>query len=175
MLVVQAESVLLPGLHGDDPRPLVAVIAVYHHLVFYPEPLLDDGGKTLLACRFEYEELIRRQGALHYHFAQAKGAVDHYHLPESGFGIQREGHAAAGKVRTHHLLDTDRKSDSRYVEVECLSIADGAVGEQGGETVADGVDQCGRPADIEKGLLLTRKTCVGQVFCRCRGADGHVG
>ena len=62
--------------------------------------------------RFVNIKFIRVNGTLHHGFAQAIGSIDQHHLIKTGFGIQREHHAAGAHVAAHHLLHRRRQ---RYI------------------------------------------------------------
>ena len=107
--------------------------------------------------------------------AEAIGTVDDDEVTETRLGVEGESDAAGGKIGAHHLLHADGETHVKNVEVESLPVADRPVGEEGGEAVADGIDERGRSAYVEIGFLLAGEAGVGQVFGGGGRADGNVG
>ena len=115
--------------------------------------------------RLEDLILVGIDGALHHVLAQAPGGVDQHDLRSKPVSVSMVNiDAGAGEVGAHHLLHADRQRDLQVVEALGLPVADGAVGEERGETAAAGVEQGRVAPDIEEGLLLAGEACLRQVL-----------
>ncbi len=134
----------------------------------------DDGLVALLEGGFEHVPLVGVHRALDHVLAQAPGPGDVDGVPESGLGVDGEHDPAAGQIGADHLLHCDGQVDREVVEVFVFAVADGPVGEQGGEAAAAGVQQVLHAPDVQVGLLLAGEAGVGQVLGRGRRAHGHV-
>ena len=164
--IADAELVAF-GIQGVDDfhlTPVPRVIRVGHLDKFRAERLAHHGGATRFQGRLVHVELVRVDGALHHHLAEAMAAGDEDHVVEAGLGIQGEHDARGSQVRAHHALDAGGEGHALVVIALVDPIGDGAIIEQGGEHVLDrrhdGIDA----AHVEEGLLLTCKRRVRHVF-----------
>jgi hypothetical protein len=79
-------------------------------------------------------------------------------------GIDGEQDAGPGLIGTHHLLHADRERHLHVVEPFRFAIRDGAVGEEGGEAPAAGIEQRVLADDVEERLLLAGEARRRQIL-----------
>src|SRR3546814_19100701 len=83
--------------------------------------------------RLENDISVRVDGPLDHGFTKAPGGTDDDGVGESGFGVDREHDARTGQIRTHHLLDADRKGNVEMIEGFRFTVSDRPVCAQRGE------------------------------------------
>src|SRR5579863_4237747 len=105
--------------------------------------------------------------------AETVGTHDEDYIAKAGFGIERKGHAARGKVRADHLHHPYRKRDFEMVEPVVETIDDCSISEDRGEAASTGLEHIKFATDIDEALVLTGKAGSGQIFRGCRAAHGH--
>ena len=83
---------------------------------------------------------------------------------ETTLGVEGERDPGAADVRAHHLLYRRGQRDLAVLEALVFAVGDGAVVEQRREHLADGLFDGRQAGDVQEGLLLAGKRCIGQVF-----------
>ncbi len=111
--------------------------------------------------------------ALNDVLAQAITAGDQHHVAESGLGIEGEDDAAGALVGPHHIHDRDRKRHFQVIESVLVAIDDGAVGEQGGEAAAAGLEHRLFAAYVDVTVMLAGKAGIGKILRGGRTAHRH--
>src|SRR3546814_2789310 len=71
---------------------------------------------------------------------------------------------STGQIRTHHLLDADRKGNVEMIEAFRFTVSDRPVCEQRGETAPARILKRELPFHVQEGFLLSRETCIGKVL-----------
>ena len=117
-------------------------------------------------------ELVRVDRSLYDGFTETIGGGDEHDLVEARFGVHREHHAGCAQVAAYHPLDARRQRHMLVGEPLVHAIGDCAVVVEAGKHFLHSVKYILQPFDIKKSFLLTREGSIGQIFGRCRGADG---
>ena len=167
----EAGTVGLVHLEGDDLLA-AAWLAVDHAQGLATDIAAQHGGAAGGQGRLVDIELIRIDGPLDHHLAQAIAGGDEDGIAEARLGIQGEHDAGGGQVAAHHALDAGGEGDVAVLEALVDAVGDGAVIEQGGEDLLDAVLDVVQAVDVEEGLLLTGEGGIRQVLGGGGGADG---
>ncbi|MBA7629862.1 hypothetical protein ES703_37369 [subsurface metagenome] len=159
---------------GDIFHRLFWVFGIDHLPLFTAHPFSHNGAFSFFQGRLKHIVVIRVYRALDHVLPQPPGGGDKDCIGKPGFCIDREDHPGRCLIGSDHLLDTNREIHIKLAKALIVAVGDGPVGKKRGKATLTGIDEGIFSPDIQKGLLLSGKGGIREVFCSGRGAHCHI-
>ncbi len=132
VVVADAEPLAIGGLRFHVAGGGVP-FGIDHPLLLATQPARQHGAESVIERRLVHIEFVGIHGPLDDVFAEPIGAGHEHHVAKTGFGVEREDHAACREIGAHHLHDRNRQRDLEMIEAVVDAIAYRAIGKQRGE------------------------------------------